>query len=78
MFHFTQELGFFHIPEDYGILLGNYFNTSKASHCTVVKARLLLYFILATKSFTENEYIVTRLLSFYGKSEELSVSNCLK
>lgn len=37
MFRFSQELDFFQIPEDYGILLGNRFNTSKASHCTVVK-----------------------------------------
>lgn len=38
----------------------------------------LLYFILATESFTENEYVVTRLLSFCDKSEELSVSSCVK
>lgn len=38
----------------------------------------LLYFILATESFTENEYAVTCLLSFCDKSEELSVSSCVK
>lgn len=36
-FHFIQELGFFQIPEDYGILPGNHFNISKALHSTVVK-----------------------------------------